>query len=97
MITFKSPKLIVLPVPNSYVVKWYKGGKTYQLFQSYDTPIALAVGNANGWLEKVYAVKTCNTKARSRSTMRGYKEFLRYIIADEKTYAIDKLPEVEVL
>ena len=96
MITFKSPKLIVLPVPNAYVVKWYRGGKTYQLFQSYDTPIAMAVGNANGRPEKVYAVKTCNPKARSHSTMRGYKEFLRYIRADENTYAINKLPEVEV-
>ena len=96
MITLTSPKLIVLPVPNAYVVKWYRGGKTYQLFQSYDTPIAMAVGNANGRPEKVYAVKTCNPKARSRSTIRGYKEFLRYIRADENTYAINKLPEVEV-
>lgn len=103
--TKAKPKVtVILGVPrvyeigaNAVVVIWHKGEKTYKMLYSYATPIAFARFGGFGSLERIYAVKTTNHKARSNTTMKHYRQFLDWIQVDKTANKIENLEQVEVI
>lgn len=81
---------------NAVIVIWRKGEKTFKMLFSYATPIAVARFGGFGSLERIYAVKTTNPKARSNTTMKHYRQFCDWLQVDKTANKIENLEEVEV-
>ena len=82
---------------NAVVVIWSKGDNTYKMLYSYATPIAVAKFYGFGSLERIYAFKTTNPTARTRTTMNHYRKFCDWLHVDKSANNIDNLEEAEVV
>lgn len=89
------PKLYWTEKPNGTILSFKKGGATYNTLISYTTPICTAVlreGKPTQWFKH----PSHNPKARSRTTMTHFNQFVAWMGEAKGSVVLDDLQEAEV-